>query len=125
MPVLSDKTYLVLKWFITIFLPAAGAFYFALAQIFDFSRVPGVNGTINAVIAFLGVLLGASTRTYNRQAGAPDADLVVTEDEGVKQFSLNIRTSPEELASKDKVQMKVVDISSELTVTDPNLRRPE
>lgn len=65
--VLSSKTYEVLKWIAQIVLPALGTLYFALATIWGLPYGEQVVGTITAVDAFLGTLLGLSTVNYNKQ----------------------------------------------------------
>lgn len=63
---LSNKIYDLLKWIALIVLPAAGALYFALAKIWGFPYAAEIVGTISAVDAFLGALLGISTSQYNK-----------------------------------------------------------
>lgn len=63
---ISNKTYDVLKWVAQYLLPASGTLYFALAGIWGFPYGEEVVGTITAVDAFLGVLLGISTAQYNK-----------------------------------------------------------
>ena len=63
---MSNKTYDVLKWIAQILLPALGTLYFALAQIWHFPLAEEIVGTVTAVDAFLGVILGISTRKYNQ-----------------------------------------------------------
>ena len=61
---MSNKTYDVLKWIAQILLPASATLYFALASIWGFPYGEQVVGTITAIDAFLGVLLGISTINY-------------------------------------------------------------
>lgn len=61
---MDNKVYDVLKWIAQILLPAIGALYFALAQIWGLPYAEQIVGTITAVDAFLGVLLGISTNYY-------------------------------------------------------------
>ena len=63
---MSNKTYDVLKWIAQILLPALGTLYYALAQIWDFPYPEHVVGTITAVDAFLGAILGISTAQYKK-----------------------------------------------------------
>ena len=58
---MSNKTYDVLKWIAQLLLPALATLYFALAQIWGFPYGEEIVGTITAVDAFLGVILGIST----------------------------------------------------------------
>jgi len=64
---LSDKTYDILKFVAQILLPAVGTLYFALAQIWDLPLAEEIVGTITAVDAFLGAVLGISTAQYNKE----------------------------------------------------------
>jgi len=64
---MSNKVYDVLKWIAMIFLPALGTLYFALAKIWGFPYAAEIVGTISAVDAFLGALLGISTAQYNKE----------------------------------------------------------
>ena len=63
---LSNKAYDVLKFIAQILLPALGTLYFALARIWNFPYAEEIVGTITAVDAFLGALLGISTLQYNK-----------------------------------------------------------
>lgn len=62
---MSNKVYDVLKWIAQILLPALGTLYFSLASIWNLPYGEEVVGTITAIDAFLGVLLGISTHNYN------------------------------------------------------------
>ena len=64
---MSNKVYDVLKWIALILLPALGTLYFALAKIWGFPYAAEIVGTISAVDAFLGALLGISTAQYNKE----------------------------------------------------------
>ena len=63
---LSNKVYDILKFIAQIVLPAAGTLYFALAGIWGWPYGEQIVGTITAVDAFLGALLGISTAAYNK-----------------------------------------------------------
>lgn len=63
---MTNKTYNVLKWIAQYFLPALGTLYFALANIWNLPFGEEIVGTITAIDAFLGVLLGISTMQYNK-----------------------------------------------------------
>ena len=63
---LSSKLYDQLKWTATYLLPAAGTLYFALATIWGLPYGEQIVGTITAVDAFLGIILGISTIQYNK-----------------------------------------------------------
>lgn len=73
---MSNKVYDVLKFVAQILLPAIGTLYFALAQIWNFPFAEEIVGTITAIDAFLGAILGISTMQYNKanELQPPDAE---------------------------------------------------
>jgi hypothetical protein len=66
---ISNKVYDALKFVAQIVLPALGALYFALSQIWGLPYGEQIVGTITAIDAFLGALLGISTAQYKKGAG--------------------------------------------------------
>lgn len=64
--ILNDKMYDTLKWIAQYLLPASGTLYFALSNIWGFPYGEEVVGTIVAVTAFLGVILGISSAEYKK-----------------------------------------------------------
>lgn len=65
-PLLGDSAYSRLKNSTTIVVPAVSALYFTLAQIWHLPKAEEVVGSMAALNTFLGVVLGVSTRSYNR-----------------------------------------------------------
>ena len=61
---ISNKVYDVLKWIAQYLLPALGTLYFALSTIWGFPYGEQVVGTITAIDAFPGAILGLSSATY-------------------------------------------------------------
>lgn len=66
---MSNKTYDILKYIAQIVLPAIGTLYFALSTIWGLPYGEQVVGTITAIDAFLGALLGISTAQYKKENG--------------------------------------------------------
>lgn len=64
---MSNKLYDKLKWVAQYLLPALGTLYFALAGIWGLPFGEQIVGTITAVDTFLGVILGISTKQYNKR----------------------------------------------------------
>ena len=64
---MDNKMYDILKWIAQILLPALGTLYFALATIWGLPYAEQIVGTITAVDAFLGAILGISTYMYNKK----------------------------------------------------------
>ena len=109
-PLLSNRAYDVFKPIATVVLPGLGALYFALAQIWGFPYAEQVVGTIAAVNVFTGLLLGLSTKSYNKTKydGSIDIDSHENEDGmTVKAFSLNLNSDPVDLDQKQQVLFKV------------------
>lgn len=63
---ISNKTYDILKYIAQIVLPALGTLYFALSTIWGLPYGEQVVGTITAIDAFLGALLGISTAQWKK-----------------------------------------------------------
>lgn len=63
---MSNKTYDILKWIALYVLPASGALYFTLSTIWGFPYGEQVVGTLTAIDAFLGAVLGISSAKYNK-----------------------------------------------------------
>ena len=66
---MTNTMYDTLKWIAQILLPAIGTLYFALAKIWGLPNAAEVVGTITAIDAFLGALLGVSAEEYNKEHG--------------------------------------------------------
>lgn len=64
---MNNKTYDILKYIAQIVLPALGALYFALSQIWGLPYGEQIVGTITALDCFLGAILGISTAVYNKK----------------------------------------------------------
>lgn len=64
---MNNKTYDILKWVAQVVLPALATLYFAIASIWGLPYAEQIVGTITAVDAFLGAILGISTYMYNKK----------------------------------------------------------
>lgn len=71
---LPDKVYDFLKWFCLICLPAVAWGYGKLAEIWHWPYQIEVPETINLIAFILGVLIGVSTLTYNKEMLERKAD---------------------------------------------------
>lgn len=61
---MSNRMYDILKWIAQYLLPGLGTLYFALAKIWGLPYGTEIVGTISAIDAFLGGLLGISSANY-------------------------------------------------------------
>jgi hypothetical protein len=106
---MSGKVYDVLKFVALILLPAIGALYFAIAGIWGLPYAQEIVGTITSIDAFLGVLLGINTRTYNASDAKYDGAInVITQGEN-KTFSLEFKDDEalDSLDQKPSVMFKI------------------
>lgn len=67
---MNNRVYDVLKWLALIALPALAVLYNVLAGVWGWPYAQEVSTTINAVIAFIGTLIGVSTAAFNKSDGA-------------------------------------------------------
>lgn len=93
-PLLSDRNYKVIKYVASIVLPAVATLYFALAQIWSLPKAEEVIGSIAAINAFFGVILGISTRSYNNSNVAYDGTLKL-DGSGMAGIELHHKTESE------------------------------
>ena len=63
---LPNKVYDVLKWIVIIVLPAIGAAYTGLSQIWTLPYSSQIPATITVICTFLGAVLCISTAEYNK-----------------------------------------------------------
>ena len=107
---LKNKAYDATKYVAQIALPAVGTLYFALSQIWGLPSGAEVVGTITAVDAFLGVLLGLSSKAYNNSPESHDGYIGATgvdPDTGNPDVKLTFTKLPSELMDKGTVRLKV------------------
>ena len=71
---MSNKLYDTLKWVALVVLPAVATLYTALAAIWSLPYAEQIPGTITAIDAFLGVLLGVSSVNYNKKNAAEEVE---------------------------------------------------
>ena len=63
---LKNSVYDVLKWIVIIVLPAIGAAYTGLSQIWALPYSSQIPATITVICTFLGAVLCISTAEYNK-----------------------------------------------------------
>ena len=63
----SNKTYDILKFIALKVLPALATLWLTLGEIWNFPYTAQIGATITALDAFLGVLLGISTKNYYKE----------------------------------------------------------
>ena len=63
---LSNSCYDILKWLVVIVLPAFGALWAGLSQIWNLPYPSEIPATVTVVCTFLGAILCISTAQYNK-----------------------------------------------------------
>lgn len=115
---ISSAVYDKLRPIVQIWLPALGVFYAAMAGLWGFGFVAEVVGSLSAIAALLGTVLGISRKTYNEKealaatealdAGTYDGALVVDETDPLKDtFVLHLDVPFEDLKNKDAISLRV------------------
>lgn len=99
---ITGKLYDRLKFLAQIVLPALGTLYFTLAAIWDLPSAEEVVGTIVAVDAFLGVLLGISQASYAKSDERFDGSIDVRTVGDKKTFQLGFDDNQQIEALKGK-----------------------
>ncbi len=80
-PLMGHAAYSFVKNTAMIVLPASGALYFGLAQIWGFPRPEDVVGTIALLNTFLGVLAGVASQSYKHSSSKYDGTISLVVDE--------------------------------------------
>lgn len=104
---MTNRTYDVLKWIAQYLLPASGTLYFALSSIWGLPFGEQVVGTIAALTAFLGVLLGLSTSEYNKKDRSDGTLEIDTENWDVDKYKLSLTTGLDDIRYKEEITLKV------------------
>lgn len=106
--VLGTALYNQLKFIALVLLPAISTLYFSLGGIWNLPNVTQVIGSITAVDTFLGVLLGLSTRAYNKSPLRFNGNIVISQNEdGKKLYSLELNDDVENIDNMQQVVFKV------------------
>ncbi len=64
---LTNKAYDTLKWIVVLLMPAIGALYSGLSEVWGWPMAAQVTATLDYIGVFLGIILGISTAQYNKQ----------------------------------------------------------
>lgn len=92
----KPKTYDRLKFVAQIFLPALGALYFGLSQIWHLPKPTEIVGTITVIDLFLGAILGVSSAQYYKNDANFDGSLSLQpKEDGGSRVVFNMEKDPE------------------------------
>ena len=112
-PLLSGRTYDFFKALVTLVLPALGAFYFGLAQIWGFPAGEQVVGSVSLATIFFSVILKVSESSYVKSGAKYDGRVLVDNDpESDRPFLLDLDDSViNTAATKKDLVLKFVDVT--------------
>ena len=107
-PLLSNKVYDIMKYVAQILLPALGALYFGLAQIWGLPNAEEVVGTVTIFDTFLGAVLLISTKQYDNSSAKYDGNLIFDEEDPDRRvLRFEVDAPLEEIAVKENLTIKV------------------
>lgn len=67
---MSNKTYDVLKWIVTIVSPAVCTLLVTLTSLWKWNiPIEAIVGTISAITTFIGICIGISSSNYKKEKG--------------------------------------------------------
>ncbi|MBO7425118.1 MAG: hypothetical protein J6U23_05520 [Clostridiales bacterium] len=69
---MKNKTYDILKYLVTVGLPALTTLWLALASIWGFPYAEAIGATLTALTAFFATLLGISSYNYHKSIEAEE-----------------------------------------------------
>lgn len=114
---LAEKVYDFFKELATIYIPALGVLYAALAGIWHLPHPVEVVATLAAISTFLGVILKISNASYNNAGGPADGSVVM---DGSTPTKLSIDLTPTELGKKSQIVLNVTGIQAAVAGTPPS-----
>lgn len=106
-PLLSNRTYLVLKHVAQIGLPLIAALYFSLSKIWTLPDVELVMATIATLNTVLGLLLGYSTATYNTSEAKYAGVIQVVEGDIKTVAQLLFNKDPQDVLQSNQATFKI------------------
>lgn len=106
---LSNSVYDKLKKLTQVGLPAGGALYFGLSQIWHLPAGEEVVGSIALVTTFLGVILGVSSKNYDSDSDVAGDFIIDTNPNGTKVVKLQLNDEASNVIERDRITFKVVD----------------
>lgn len=102
-PMLTSAQYDTIRHFVQYILPAVGTFYYTIAALWGLPYADQVVGTVAALALLLGIVMGASKKSYNNSDARFDGEV----EDGIVSFN----DAPSALAKNGAVTLKVTDAS--------------
>lgn len=118
-PVLNNRLYDALKWIAQIALPASGAAYYGLSQVWGLPNADKVVATIVVIDTFLGALLNLASKAYNDSDKKFDGKINVVDTDTKTLYDMEVHGDPADIQDKDEVTFKVVHKKGDAVVKKP------
>jgi uncharacterized membrane protein YuzA (DUF378 family) len=112
--ILNDRAYNILRQSALIILPAIGALYFGLAQIWHFAYQEEVSGSIAVLNTFVGVLVGFAKIIHDVSGAQYDGSVALEEGEEGSMIRLK-QIDPNAFFEKDALVLKIHRPTSTIT----------
>lgn len=110
-PVLGNKTYDLVKDFVTVVFPAAVTLYAGLGVLFGWDDVDKWVAAMGLVGVFLGVLLKVAATRYGNLPTQYDGALIANDPNPENDtYRLEFNNNLPQMANQDEVRLKVVDL---------------
>lgn len=110
-PVLSNKTYDIVKDGVTIAFPAAVTLYAGLAVLWGWPNSTEIVASAGLFGTFAGVLLKIASKRYEKLPVQYDGQLIANDpDPENETYRLSFDTGLAEMAEQNEVRLKVVDL---------------
>ena len=106
-PIFNDASYDRVKFLTQVVLPAAGALYFGLANIWNLLYADEIVGTITVIVTFLGTLLQISTSRYRNSDAGTTGFVNVVEDDQRRVMELDVREDLYDVQDGERLVFKV------------------
>lgn len=107
---ITNGLYDKLKYIALILLPALGALYFGLAQIWNLPEPEKVVGSITVLDTFLGLLLKSSTDKYYKDGANFDGEVIVEPEDGGNRVTISADRPLEDIVDdpgKHSVELQI------------------
>jgi hypothetical protein len=110
-PLLSNRSYDILKFVVSVLLPGLATFYLGLDQIWNLPYEFQISATITAVATLLGLFMRTASKRYADQPIEYDGELFAVKNGNAPTdllLSLDSQEQAEEIRQKGQVTFKVI-----------------
>ena len=102
---ITNKVYDVIKWIVTIVIPAIITLYATLGNVWNLPYVEQITATLAAINVFLGAVIQISSSNYNKTYdGILHVDTVSDEESDKYLFEID---DLDDIIDKDKITLKI------------------